>query len=185
MCKYLFMGVACLRSDDINIMTSFSSDFWYHEVLVILFSFVYNWTLQTRDTWYQYTAVCSVQWFRCSVNTERHSVSTISCNVCCTTYWEWTRGILDLIILCTEKNGRMTRQEARKQDSELGLRTQNNTRGQPVKNLRSYLEEIVAAPGLENRSYDRRDSLRWPRDTLYPLKFGGIRCAGHVTPSIR
>jgi hypothetical protein len=29
-----------------------------------------------------------------------------------------------------------------------------------VKNLRSYLEEIVAAPGLENRSYDRRDSLR-------------------------
>jgi hypothetical protein len=36
--------------------------------------------------------------------------------------------------------------------------------------LRSYLEEIVAAPGLENRSYDRRDSLRWPRDILYPLK---------------
>jgi hypothetical protein len=29
-----------------------------------------------------------------------------------------------------------------------------------VNNLRSYLEEIVAAPGLENRSYDRRDSLR-------------------------
>jgi hypothetical protein len=26
--------------------------------------------------------------------------------------------------------------------------------------LRSYLEEIVAAPGLENRIYDRRDSLR-------------------------
>jgi hypothetical protein len=40
-----------------------------------------------------------------------------------------------------------------------------------VNNLRSYLEEIVAAPGLENRSYDRRDSLRWPRDTFYPLKF--------------
>jgi hypothetical protein len=37
-------------------------------------------------------------------------------------------------------------------------------------NLRSYLEEIVAAPGLENRSYGRRDSLRWPRETLYPLK---------------
>jgi hypothetical protein len=41
-----------------------------------------------------------------------------------------------------------------------------------VNNLRSYLEEIVAAPGLESRSYDRRDSLRWPRDTLYPLKVG-------------
>jgi hypothetical protein len=27
-----------------------------------------------------------------------------------------------------------------------------------VNNLRSYLEEIVAAPGLENRSYGRRDS---------------------------
>jgi hypothetical protein len=39
-----------------------------------------------------------------------------------------------------------------------------------VNNFRSYLEEIVAVPGLENRSYDRRDSLRWPRDTLYPLK---------------
>jgi hypothetical protein len=26
--------------------------------------------------------------------------------------------------------------------------------------LNSYLEEIVAAPGLENRSYGRRDSLR-------------------------
>jgi hypothetical protein len=39
-----------------------------------------------------------------------------------------------------------------------------------VKNFSSYLEEIVAAPGLENRSYDRRDSLRWPRDTFYPLK---------------
>jgi hypothetical protein len=39
-----------------------------------------------------------------------------------------------------------------------------------VNNLRSYLEEIIAAPGLENRSYDLRDSLRWPRDTLYPLK---------------
>jgi hypothetical protein len=26
--------------------------------------------------------------------------------------------------------------------------------------LRSYFEEVVVAPGLENRSYDRRDSLR-------------------------
>jgi hypothetical protein len=55
-----------------------------------------------------------------------------------------------------------------------------------VNNLRSYLEEIVAAPGLENRSYDRSDSLRWPRDTLYPLKLalasltGGDRSIGIV-----
>jgi hypothetical protein len=39
-----------------------------------------------------------------------------------------------------------------------------------VNNLRSYFEEIVAALGQENRNYDRWDSLRWPRDTLYPLK---------------
>jgi hypothetical protein len=55
-----------------------------------------------------------------------------------------------------------------------------------VNNLRSYLEETVAAPGLENRSYDRRDSLRCPRDTLYPLKLalasltGGDRSIGIV-----
>jgi hypothetical protein len=55
-----------------------------------------------------------------------------------------------------------------------------------VSNLRSYLEEIVAAPGLQNRSYDRRDSLRWPRDPLYPLKLalasltGGDRSIGIV-----
>jgi hypothetical protein len=29
-----------------------------------------------------------------------------------------------------------------------------------VNNLRSYLEEIVAAPGLKNRSCDQSDSLR-------------------------
>jgi hypothetical protein len=55
-----------------------------------------------------------------------------------------------------------------------------------VNNLWSYLEEIVAAPGIENRSYGRRDSLRWPRDTLYPLKLalasltGGDRSIGIV-----
>jgi hypothetical protein len=48
------------------------------------------------------------------------------------------------------------------------------------------VEEIVAAPGVENRSYDRRDSLRWPLDTLYPLKLalasltGGDRSIGIV-----
>jgi hypothetical protein len=47
-----------------------------------------------------------------------------------------------------------------------------------VNNLRSYLEEIVAAPGLENRSYDRRDSLLSPRDTLYPLKLALASLAG-------
>jgi hypothetical protein len=53
-------------------------------------------------------------------------------------------------------------------------------------NLRSYLEEIVAAPGLENRSYGRRDLLRRPHDTLYPLKLaldsltGGDRSIGTV-----
>jgi hypothetical protein len=30
--------------------------------------------------------------------------------------------------------------------------------GPLMNNLRSYLNEKVAAPGLENRSYDRRDS---------------------------
>jgi hypothetical protein len=55
-----------------------------------------------------------------------------------------------------------------------------------VNNLRSYLEEIVAAAGLEDRSYGRRDSLRWPRDTPYPLKLalaslnGGDRSIGIV-----
>jgi hypothetical protein len=42
----------------------------------------------------------------------------------------------------------------------------------PVNSLSSYLEEIVAAPGLENRSYDRRDSLRWPLDTPLSAKVG-------------
>jgi hypothetical protein len=46
--------------------------------------------------------------------------------------------------------------------------------------------EKVAAPGLESRSYDRRDSWRWPRNTLYPLKLavasltGGDRSIGIV-----
>jgi hypothetical protein len=55
-----------------------------------------------------------------------------------------------------------------------------------VNNSRSYLEQIVAAPGLENRSYGRRESLHWPRDTLYSLKLvlpsltGGDRSIGIV-----
>jgi hypothetical protein len=44
------MGVGCLSSDDIDITTYFSSDFWDHEVLVILLCFLYNWSLQMGDT---------------------------------------------------------------------------------------------------------------------------------------
>jgi hypothetical protein len=36
--------------------------------------------------------------------------------------------------------------------------------------LRSYLEEKVAAPGLEIREYGCRDPTRWPRGTLCPQK---------------
>jgi hypothetical protein len=32
------------------------------------------------------------------------------------------------------------------------------------------LDRKVAAPGLENREYGRRDPSCWPRDTLYPQK---------------
>jgi hypothetical protein len=39
-----------------------------------------------------------------------------------------------------------------------------------VSTLRSYLEEIVAAPGLENREHGSGNPLFWPRDTLYPQK---------------
>jgi hypothetical protein len=34
--------------------------------------------------------------------------------------------------------------------------------------LRSYLEEKVAALVLEGREYGLRDPLRWPRGTIYP-----------------
>jgi hypothetical protein len=36
--------------------------------------------------------------------------------------------------------------------------------------LRSYLEEKVAAPVYKTEINDRRNPLRWPRDTLYPQK---------------
>jgi hypothetical protein len=36
--------------------------------------------------------------------------------------------------------------------------------------MKSYLEERVAAPGLENWEYGRGDPLRCPRDNLYPQK---------------
>jgi hypothetical protein len=38
--------------------------------------------------------------------------------------------------------------------------------------LRSYLEEIVAAPVKKTETNDRGDPLRCPRDTLYPQKVG-------------
>jgi hypothetical protein len=34
--------------------------------------------------------------------------------------------------------------------------------------LRSYLEEIVAAPFKKTETNDRGEPLRWPRNTLYP-----------------
>jgi hypothetical protein len=48
------------------------------------------------------------------------------------------------------------------------------------------LDIVPKSMGQENRSYGRRDSLRWPRDTLYPLKLapasltGGDRSIGIV-----
>jgi hypothetical protein len=36
--------------------------------------------------------------------------------------------------------------------------------------LTSYLEEKNSGFGLEIREYGRRDTSRWPRDTLYPQK---------------
>jgi hypothetical protein len=55
-----------------------------------------------------------------------------------------------------------------------------------VSNLRSYLNEKIAAPCLHNQSYGRRDSLCLPRNTLCPLKLalasltGGDRSVGIV-----
>jgi hypothetical protein len=41
--------------------------------------------------------------------------------------------------------------------------------------------------GLENREYDRGDSLRWPRDTLYPQKLALISptCGGRSVGIVR
>jgi hypothetical protein len=41
--------------------------------------------------------------------------------------------------------------------------------------LRSYLEEIVAAPDKKTETNDRGDPLRWPRNTLYPQKLALLR----------
>jgi hypothetical protein len=43
-----------------------------------------------------------------------------------------------------------------------------------VNNLRSYLEE--------NRSYDRRDSLRWSRYIIYPVKLALASLTGGDRP---
>jgi hypothetical protein len=37
--------------------------------------------------------------------------------------------------------------------------------------LRSYLEETVAAPAKKTETNDREDPLRWTRNTLYPQKY--------------
>jgi hypothetical protein len=49
--------------------------------------------------------------------------------------------------------------------------------------LRSYLEEIVAAPVKKTETNDRGDLLRWPRDTLYPQKLALLRQQAAVTRS--
>jgi hypothetical protein len=38
--------------------------------------------------------------------------------------------------------------------------------------LRTYLEEKVVVPNLENREYGRRGPSRWPRGTIYQQKVG-------------
>jgi hypothetical protein len=40
--------------------------------------------------------------------------------------------------------------------------------------LRSYLEEIVAAPVKKTETNDRGDPLRWPRNALYPQKLAPL-----------
>jgi hypothetical protein len=47
-----------------------------------------------------------------------------------------------------------------------------------VRIIEELLEWTIAAPGLENRDYDRGDTLRWPRNTLYQLKLALILPTG-------
>jgi hypothetical protein len=43
-----------------------------------------------------------------------------------------------------------------------------------VSTTEKLLERNSSGSGLENRDYDRRDTLRWPRDTLYQQKLALI-----------
>jgi hypothetical protein len=49
--------------------------------------------------------------------------------------------------------------------------------------LRSYLEEIVAAPVKKTKTNDWGDPLRWARDTLYPQKLALLRQEAAVARS--
>jgi hypothetical protein len=53
--------------------------------------------------------------------------------------------------------------------------------------LMSITEELLgrnsSGSGQENREYDRRDSLRWPRNTLYPQKLVLLRQEAAVARS--
>jgi hypothetical protein len=49
--------------------------------------------------------------------------------------------------------------------------------------LRSYLEEIVAAPVKKTETNDRGDPLRWPRNTLYTQKLVLLRQQAAVARS--
>jgi hypothetical protein len=50
--------------------------------------------------------------------------------------------------------------------------------------LRSYLEEIVAAPVKKTEINDRGDPLRWPRNTLYPRKLALLHQQAAVARSV-
>jgi hypothetical protein len=49
--------------------------------------------------------------------------------------------------------------------------------------LRSYLEENVAAPVKKTDTNDWVDPLRWPRNTLYPQKLAQLRQQAAVARS--
>jgi hypothetical protein len=50
--------------------------------------------------------------------------------------------------------------------------------------VRSYLEEIVAAPAKKTEINDRVDPLRWPRNILHPQKLAILRQQAAVARSV-
>jgi hypothetical protein len=56
-----------------------------------------------------------------------------------------------------------------------------------VRTIEEILEWKSSGSGLENRINDRRDPLRWPRDTLYPLKLAltWLKCGGCLVGIVR
>jgi hypothetical protein len=59
----------------------------------------------------------------------------------------------------------------------------NGVRSASWGHLRSYLEEIVAAPVKKTETNDQGDPLRWPRNTLYSQKFALLRQQAAVAQS--